>query len=156
MIYNVLNLKRFTIIIFFSLVLITMMGCAKTQSEHSGKTAIAEIEGVWTGSAQQTGSPNPTFTLKLNAKESGEVWGTITSMDGTFEQAIISGGKIAEGKLTFSATANGTNFRNGHSFSFDADVKGDQLEGIWKDILDRNWGSFTVIREKQSAASKDH
>ncbi len=137
-----------------ALIFLAVSGCSNS-NQLGGEKPSLDIQGTWTGSAQQTGSPNPTFTLKLNTKESGEVWGTITSMDGTFEEAIIADGKLVDKKVTFSATANGTNFRHGHTYTFEASVKGNMMEGIWKDILERGWGSFTVEREKKSPTSKE-
>jgi hypothetical protein len=151
-----MNTKAFynLFFLFTVLILLAVSGCSNA-NQSGGKKLSLDIQGTWTGSAQQTGSPNPTFTLKLNTKEGGEVWGTITSMDGTFEEAIIADGKLVDKKVTFSATANGTNFRHGHTYTFEASVKGDMMEGIWKDILERGWGSFTVEREKKSPTSKE-
>jgi hypothetical protein len=138
--------------IFLSLSMI--LGCPAGKKQAEGE-ASRNIQGTWTGTAQQTGSPNPTFTLKLNTKEGGEVWGTITSMDGTFEESIISGGKFTDNVVTFSATSNGSNFRNGHIFSFEAKVQGDQMEGIWTDILERSRGPFTLMREKAPVKAEE-
>jgi|GEM_PF-1920450 len=138
--------------IFLSLLMI--MGCSKGKKQAEGEAG-RNIRGTWPGTAQQTGSPNPTFSLKLNTKEGGEVWGTITSMDGTFEEAIISGGKFVDNNVTFSATSNGSNFRNGHIFSFEAKVQGDRMEGVWTDILERSRGPFTVIREKAPVKAEE-
>lgn len=135
-------------ILILSLTALGVSACTQDGKTPQGGSPPVHVEGTWTGTAQQTGSPNPTFTLKLNVKEGGEVWGTITSMDGTFHEAIISGGRIENNELIFSATANGTNFRQGRSYAFKAQLQGDQMEGIWKDVLERNWGSFTVERVK--------
>lgn len=146
--------QRILIVTAAFLALCASAGCHRSGEEAAENMPAADIHGVWTGSAQQTASPNPTITLKLNTNETGEVWGTITSMDRTFEEAIISGGKLSGNKVAFSATANGTNWRNGHSFSFEAEVKGDTMDGIWQDILDRNRGPFTVLREKEPPAAE--
>ncbi|MEK6776259.1 MAG: hypothetical protein AABY87_05175 [bacterium] len=138
--------------IFVSLFMI--LGCPKGEKQPEG-AAGQIVQGSWTGTAQQTGSPNPTFTLKLNAKEGGEVWGTITSMDGTFAESIISGGKMTDHNVTFSATSNGSNFRNGHIFSFEAGIQGDQMDGVWTDILERSRGPFTLIREKAPVKAEE-
>ena len=137
-------------------VLCVLAAPACGSSEHTAEEEgpPPNVEGTWTGSAEQTGSPNPTFTVKLNTKEGGELWGSITSMDGTFNEALISAGRIRGNRVTFSATANGSNFRRGHSFSFDATVEGDRMQGVWKDILDRNWGPFTLERVPSKAAGK--
>jgi hypothetical protein len=126
------------------------------QGDKGGATGPSvNVQGTWSGTAQQTGSQNPTFILKLNQRKDGEIWGTMTSKDGTFQEAIISGGKISGNKLTFSATANGTNLRSGRSFTFDADVQEETMDGTWKDILDRSWGPFTLVYEKESAKGKE-
>ncbi len=131
-----------------------MTGCS-AEKKPSNATAKPPVntEGTWSGSAQQTGSANPTFTLKLNQKEDGSVWGIITSMDGTFEEANIVGGTLRGNRLTFSATANGPNPRQGRTFSFEAEVQDARMEGTWKDILARNWGSFSLNREGGSSAT---
>ncbi len=132
----------------------TMSGCsAEKKPSDAPVKPLVNTEGTWSGSAQQTGSANPTFTLKLNQKEDGSVWGTITSMDGTFEEANIVGGTLRGNRLTFSATANGPNPRQGRAFSFEAEIQDAKMEGTWKDILARNWGSFSLNREGGSSAT---
>jgi hypothetical protein len=133
---------------------VAITGCsAEKKQPTAAAKPLVNTEGTWSGSAQQTGSANPTFTLKLNQKENGSVWGTITSMDATFEEANIAGGIIRDSTLTFSATANGPNPRQGRTFSFEAEVVESKMEGTWKDILARNWGSFSLTREGGSAAA---
>ncbi len=146
-----------TLVLFVLLFLLSVSGCSKGNGEIEKEVNAPpiDVQGVWSGSAQQTGSPNPTFTLKLNTKEGGKVWGTITSMDGTFEKAILSGGKVTDNKLTFSATANGSNERSGHTYSFEATVLDERMEGIWKDIRERNWGTFTVNRGVAQEKAKE-
>ncbi len=129
-------------------------GCSTDRKQPDAVTKpLVNPEGTWSGSAQQTGSANPTFTLKLNQNEDGSVWGTITSMDGTFQEANIVGGTLRDSTLHFSATANGPNPRQGRSFSFEAEVMDAKMEGTWKDILARNWGSFSLSREGGSTAA---
>jgi len=154
---------RNLLILTFCVFLVVAAGCTPTGQEQAGEDGIeVNVQGTWKGSAQQTGSSNPTFSLKLNQREKGQVWGTITSMDGTFDEAIISGGKLDVNRLTFSATANGTNSRNGRSYTFDAEGEGNKMDGTWKDILERTWGPFTTERvvvtpeEKAEATTAAH
>jgi len=143
------------LILTFCVFLVAATGCTPTGQEQAGENGIeVNIQGTWKGSAQQTGSSNPTFTLKLNQREKQEVWGTITSMDGTFDEAIISGGKLAGNRLTFSATANGSNFRNGRSYTFEAEVNGNKMNGTWKDILERSRGPFTTEKVVKTSEEK--
>jgi hypothetical protein len=145
------------LVLFVLLFSLSLSGCSKENGEmgEGVNGPSVNVQGVWSGSAQQTGSPNPTFTLQLNTKEADKVWGTITSMDGTFEKAILSGGKITDNKLTFSATANGSNERSGHTYSFEAKVLDQRMEGIWKDIRERSWGTFTVNRKVEQEKAKE-
>ncbi len=133
---------------------LAMTGCSPEKKKpDAAAKPLVNTEGTWSGSAQQTGSANPTFTLKLNQNEDGSVWGTITSMDGTFQEANIVGGTLRGSTLTFSATANGPSPRQGRTFSFEAEVMDVKMEGTWKDILARNWGSFSLNREGGSTAA---
>ncbi len=149
------NRLKNLLVLTFCVFLVAATGCTPAGQDQAGEDVIeANIQGLWKGSAQQTGSSNPTFNLKLNQREKGQVWGTITSMDGTFEDAIISGGKLAGNRLTFSATANGSNFRNGRSYTFEAEINGNKMDGTWKDILDRSWGPFTTERAVEASEEK--
>ncbi|MDX1765135.1 MAG: hypothetical protein R3231_12515 [bacterium] len=138
-------------LVLFSMLIAPTLGCSGKGGGTGADGPDVHIEGTWSGTAQQTGSSNPTFTLKLNQRKDGEVWGTISSKDGTFNEAIISGGKVMGSKLSFSATANGTNLRSGRSFTFDAEIQDGKMDGVWKDILDRSWGPFVLDRQSESA-----
>lgn len=143
------------LILTFCVFLVVAAGCTPAGQDQAGEDGIdVNVQGTWKGSAQQTGSSNPTFSLKLNQRDKGQVWGTITSMDGTFDEAIISGGKLLNDQLIFSATANGTNFRNGRSYTFEAEIIGNKMDGTWKDILERTWGPFTTKRVVEGSKEK--
>ncbi|NOY53811.1 MAG: hypothetical protein GXP58_09355 [Deltaproteobacteria bacterium] len=140
------RLKKLVILVFCVL-LTAAIGCSKpAKHKKADGTGTDNIQGIWKGAAQQTGTPNAVFSLQLNQQKNGLVWGTITSKDGTFEHAIISDAKLIGSRLTFTATANGSNFRTGRSYAFDAEVQGNKMKGTWKDILDRTWGPFTTER----------
>lgn len=138
-------------LVALSMLIIPTLGCSGKGGGTDAGGPDLNIEGTWSGTAQQTGSSNPTFTLKLNQRKDGEVWGTISSKDGTFNEAIISGGQVMGSQLSFSATANGTNLRGGRSFTFDAEIKDGDMDGTWKDVLDRSWGPFLLHRQSETA-----
>jgi hypothetical protein len=145
-------LPKNLIILILCAFVVAMIGCTQKSAEQAEESSTPiNIQGTWKGSAEQTGSSNPTFILKLNQSDDNRIWGTITSMDGTFEEAILSGGKLLNNKLTFSATANGSNYRNGRSYTFEAKINGNHMDGTWKDILDRTWGPFSTDRTVEAA-----
>ncbi len=146
---NLLSNRLQKLVILTLCVFLTVAtGCKKPSGQKkadAGGTAV-NIQGVWKGAAEQTGTPHSVFSLQLNEHEKGLIWGTISSQDGTFEHAIISDANLAGNRLTFTATANGNNFRTGRSYAFNAKIQGNKMEGTWKDILDRTWGPFTTER----------
>jgi hypothetical protein len=115
--------------------------CSSHTSEGPPNT---DFGGDWSGAAYKTGSANPTFSLAL--QQSGTtVTGTITSGDGTFQEAEMEDVRIeADGGLVFRARANGGSQFKDHLFLFEAHRKGDTLEGTWTDILQGAQGPFTL------------
>ncbi len=135
-------------IVVFILLLPLLPGCSRQNSEKEN----LDFSGKWLGTAQQTGSANPTFSLDLK-HSSGMVTGTINSMDKTFENVTIMDTRVESGKLFFRAVANGGIQYKDHLFVFSAQRKGDQLlQGTWTDILEGAQGTFTfsLITEEQN------
>lgn len=121
-------------------VFLLLSGCSRQSSQNEDM----DFSGKWIGTAQQTGSANPTFSLDLKHSD-GMVTGTINSMDKTFENVTIMDTRIETGELFFHAVANGGILYKDHVFVFSAQRKGDQLlEGTWTDILEGAQGFFTL------------
>jgi len=123
-----------------------LIGMIAACSSHTAEgPPNTDFAGKWSGAAYKTGSANPTFSLDL--QQSGTtVTGTITSGDGTFQTVTMEDVRIDEdGALIFRARANGggEQFKD-HLFLFDAQRKGDLLEGTWTDILQGAQGPFTL------------
>lgn len=129
-------------------VFLILLGCSQQNSQKGN----LDFSGKWFGTAQQTGSSNPTFSLDLKYSD-GMVTGIINSMDKTFENVNIIDTRVEAGKLFFRAVANGGIQYKDHLFVFSAERKGDRLlEGTWTDILEGIQGSFSfsLITEGQN------
>ncbi len=131
------KLAAVAFVVFFIL-----LGCSQQNSEKEN----LDFSGKWLGTAQQTGSANPTYSLDLE-KSDGTVTGIINSMDKTFEDVTIKDTKIENGKLFFRAVANGGTQYKDHLFVFSAERKGENLlQGTWTDILEGAQGSFSFTQ----------
>ncbi len=129
--------QKFAAIAFAAFLI--LLGCAQQNSQKEN----LDFSGKWFGTAQQTGSANPTFSLDI--KNSNDmVTGVLNSMDKTFENVTIKDAKIENGKLFFRAVANGGTQYKDHLFVFSAQREGEKLlKGTWTDILEGAQGSFT-------------
>ena len=128
-------------------VLLLFAACSSSTPQGTPNT---NFGGKWSGAAYKTGSANPSFRLDL--QQAGDtVSGTMTSGDGTFQEAELEDVRIEEdGGLVFRARANGgTQFKD-HLFLFDAHRKGDTLEGTWTDILQGAQGPFTLYAGEEN------
>ncbi len=148
MLITVMRNQKLTSVAIVVFILLLLPGCSGQNSEKEN----LDFSGKWLGTAQHTGSANPTFSLDLK-HSNGMVTGTINSMDKTFENVTIMDTRIESGKLFFRAVANGGIQYKDHLFVFSAQREGEQLlQGTWTDILEGAQGSFTfnLITEEQN------
>ena len=116
----------------------------------SGGTKVAtstEFAGRWEGSAEKTGSPNPTIRLEI-AMEGDAVTGSISTLDGTFQNVPLSDAVLAEGSLSFRGVANGETPFKDHLYLFSFRRVGDELVGTWTDLLEGIEGPVSLSLEK--------
>lgn len=133
-----LDMKR-TIIIVFAVTLLWISGC----SEQTTVDGRADFAGRWEGTAQKTGSPNPSIILEIK-REDGAITGILNTLDGTFVDVSISDTKLEQGLLSFHAAANGGEQYRDHLFLFTMRRVGDELHGTWTDILEGAEGPLVL------------
>jgi len=126
-------------ILLFAVALLLLSGC----SERLDVKASADFAGRWEGTAQQTGSANPTVILEINQKE-GNITGVLNTLDGTFVDVNISDTKLEQDRLSFHAAANGGDQFRGHLFLFTLRRAGAELRGTWTDILEGAEGPLVL------------
>ena len=132
-----------------TLILIVFFLMPACSQQNSHKEMELKFSGNWIGSAQQSGSANPTFTLDIKNAD-GKLSGVINSMDKTFTNVNITDTRVGSESLLFRAVANGGTQYKDHLFAFNAYRQGDTLQGTWTDILEGSQGSFSLkLRPKE-------
>ncbi len=129
--------------LLLALFIILVFGCARMQGKGT-----SDFTGTWLGSAENTGSDNPTFLLIIEQKGS-TISGILTSMDGTFQKVSIVNAALNNGTLTFRAVSNGGDRYRGHIFDFSMNRNGENIQGRWRDVLYGNQGSLTLTKQKE-------
>jgi len=116
-----------------------LAACSEAPTARGG----TDFEGIWVGSARNTGSPNP--TMRLTIQRDGESFGGVLStMDGTFTEASIADVRVEGGQLFFRAVANGGNQFKDHLFLFNLQRDGKGIQGTWTDLLEGAEGPFVL------------
>ena len=126
-------------ILIFAAALILISGCSE-RGDLDGRTDFA---GRWEGTAQKTGSPNPSIILEIK-QEDGAITGILNTLDGSFVDVSISDTKLEQGLLSFHAAANGGDQFRDHLFLFTVRRVGDELHGTWTDILEGAEGPLVL------------
>lgn len=118
-------------VIPISVVFLCLAGCSEAPTVHGG----TDFAGSWVGSAQKTGSANP--TMRLTIQQDGEViGGTLSTLDGTFTEVTIADVRLENGRLLFHAVANGGDLFKDHLFVFSLAREGKGIHGTWTDLLE--------------------
>ncbi len=133
---------RFYVGLIF-VVFVVFLGC----SEQKPAPLSTDFAGTWLGSAENTGSPNPTFRLEIR-QENGAITGSIDSKGREFVEADITDSRIENGVLYFHAKANGDTQYKDHLFIFSVRREADSLKGTWTDILEGMDGPFLLDLER--------
>jgi len=128
--------------ILMTVLLFLVLGC----SEGTRVATSTDFEGRWLGAAEKTGSPNPTVQLVIG-KEGDAITGSITTLDGTFQNVPLSDAAISDGALSFRAVANGGAQFKDHLYRFAFRRQGDALVGTWTDLLEGIEGPISLSLE---------
>ena len=109
-------------------------------------SASTHFTGKWIGSAQKTGSSNPTMELEIR-EEDGQLSGVLSTLDGTFRSAVLADMRVVDGSLVFRAVANGDTQFKGHLYLFSLGRVGDGIEGTWTDVLEGAEGPLSLTAD---------
>lgn len=129
-------------ILFIAMALLLISGC----SERPEVKGSGDFAGRWKGTAQKTGSANPTIILEISQND-GDITGVLNTLDGTFVDVNISDTKLEQGRLSFHAAANSGDQFRGHLFLFTMRRAGAELHGTWTDILEGAEGPLVLAAE---------
>ena len=134
---------KITVPVLMTIILLLVTGC-------SGGTKVAngtDFAGRWLGSAEKTGSSNPTIRLEIST-EGDRIDGNISTLDGTFKEVPLSDAVIEAGTLSFRAVANGETQFKDHLYLFSFRRQGGDLVGTWTDLLEGIEGPVSLSLEK--------